>query len=236
MKESIVLAKELGCRQLITTVGQDNKNIFHIRFGLSLVRQAKPKQTFVCFGFFVFREVKMGFFKKRSRTIEIKEFKDTILYAGCKGQLVNLENVDDKVFNSGVMGDGIAIIPEEESVLAPMSGQIATVFPTKHTIAMHCNNGMELIIHIGIETVELGGEYFKSLVHEKDWVKAGDCISQVQFQKLKEMGYDITTMFTILNSDKYDLKKRYTGIFVDYLNPLFEIKGEVAHEDSSIIK
>jgi len=166
----------------------------------------------------------MGFFNKGTGAIKIKEPKENIMYAGCTGRLVNLEEVNDSVFSSGMMGEGVAIIPDEASILAPMSGQIVTVFPTKHAIAMHCSNGVELIIHIGIETVELGEKYFKTLVHEEDWVKAGECISQVQFHKLKEAGYDITTMFTILNSNQYTLGKLYTGTYTDYTSPLFEIK------------
>lgn len=127
-----------------------------------------------------------------------------IIYSPIKGKIVKLENVLDEAFSSGALGKGIAIEPfEGGKVFAPFDGVIETAFPTKHAIGLTSEKGVELLIHIGMDTVKLDGKYFISHIEEGQKIKKGDLLMEFDTEKIKEAGYSIITPVVITNSDDY---------------------------------
>ena len=110
------------------------------------------------------------------------------------------------------MGDGLAIDPEETTVTAPFDGTIAALFPTKHAIGLVSEQGAEVLIHIGIDTVDLNGEHFTAFVKQGDQVKAGQKLVEFDQKKIKEAGYSTQTMFVVSNTpDCKEIKTLKTG-------------------------
>jgi PTS system beta-glucosides-specific IIC component len=122
------------------------------------------------------------------------------------GEVIPLTEVKDAVFSSKVMGEGIAVIPSKGELYAPVDGKIKMVFNTNHALGMETANGSELLFHIGIDTVQLGGKHFEAQVKEGDEVKAGDLLVKFDLQKIIEEGYDPTTIAVVTNKDKYSVK------------------------------
>lgn len=120
-----------------------------------------------------------------------------------KGSVVDLDTIDDQVFASGAMGKGIAIIPEEGKVYSPSNGTITALLPSGHAIGLTTDDGVELLIHIGMNTVELHGKYFSPQVSLNSKVKKGDLLMEFDLEKIAEAGYDLTTPIVITNSDDY---------------------------------
>ncbi len=128
----------------------------------------------------------MGLFSKK---IEIK--------SPIKGKLVDVTEVKDEAFSTKALGDGMAIIPEEGKVYAPVDGEVITMIDSNHAIGLSAK-GIEILIHIGMDTVKLGGKYFKAHVKEGDKVKAGTLL--IEFDKEEvEKEYDITSPIIIPN-------------------------------------
>ncbi|MGG5359297.1 MULTISPECIES: PTS transporter subunit IIBC [unclassified Enterococcus] len=129
--------------------------------------------------------------------------KDT-LYAVADGQLVPLTDVSDPVFSQKMMGDGFALIPEKSEITAPVSGEIASIFPSKHAIGIKTEDGIEVLIHMGIDTVEMKKDAFEIFIAEGQHVKAGDTIASMNLETIKEAGKETTIMVVITNSDKIE--------------------------------
>ncbi len=127
-----------------------------------------------------------------------------------KGQLIPLEEVKDEVFRTGVLGEGIAVIPEIGEVYAPVSGVVETIFHTKHAITLRGDNGAEILIHVGINTVELEGKHYDPQVKEGDRVEAGQLLLKFDLEAIKEAGYDMTTPVILANGA--DLRKEYVNV------------------------
>ena len=117
--------------------------------------------------------------------------------------IIRLSQVDDATFASEVLGKGIAVIPFKGEVVAPCDATVETVFDTKHAVGLSTEDGMELLIHIGINTVELNGKYYTSHVKNGDRVKKGQPLISFDICKIKDAGYDITTPLIVTNSDDY---------------------------------
>ncbi|QOP72776.1 beta-glucoside-specific PTS transporter subunit IIABC [Pediococcus acidilactici] len=120
-----------------------------------------------------------------------------------KGDLVQLAEVGDAAFSTGAMGKGIGIKPTDDHIYAPIDGKVTAVFPTKHAIGITGSNGIEILIHIGIDTVELEGKYFTLQVKEGETVSQGDVLAVVDFFKVVEAGYDPTVMVIITNTNDF---------------------------------
>lgn len=131
-----------------------------------------------------------------------KMHKEVIL-SPLKGEVKALSTTKDEAFASGALGKGIVIVPTEGIVRAPFDGVIRTLFPTKHAIGIVSEDGCEVLIHIGIDTVRLEGEGFHALVKQGDTVKAGQELLTFDLASLLEKGYDLTTPIIITNSDNY---------------------------------
>lgn len=135
------------------------------------------------------------------------------LYSALTGTAIPLSQVNDATFASEVLGKGIAVIPEKGEVVAPCDATVETVFDTKHAVGMSTESGVELLIHIGINTVELGGKYYTTHVKDGDQVKKGQLLVSFDMDKIKEAGYDVTTPLIVTNSDDYrDVKILHEGM------------------------
>ncbi|MED4074068.1 PTS sugar transporter subunit IIA [Priestia endophytica] len=134
-----------------------------------------------------------GLFKKKSIP-QVEE-----IFAPLHGDIISLSKVPDPVFSKKMMGDGIAIIPKSGKVVSPVNGQVIQVFPTKHAIGIRSEKGLELLIHIGLETVELDGEGFEILVNSNESIKIGDPLVKVNLDYLKSKNKDIVTPIIITN-------------------------------------
>lgn len=159
-----------------------------------------------------------NFFKK------LKEEKEIILKSPIKGEIVNIEEVEDPVFATKVLGDGIAIKPLEGKVFSPVEGVVETIFPTKHAIGIKLDNGIEILIHIGINTVELKGEFFTSYVEDGSKINIGDLLIEFDLNGIIEKGYSITTPIIVTNMEDFSkiekVGKNNTEVGFD----LFKIK------------
>ncbi len=120
------------------------------------------------------------------------------------GRVMPLSQVPDETFAHEILGKGMAILPTEGRILAPFDGSIDTVFDTKHAIGMTSTDGVEILIHVGINTVELGGRFYQAHVAEGDSVKQGQLLLTFDMAAIQQEGYDITTPLVVTNSDDYD--------------------------------
>lgn len=125
------------------------------------------------------------------------------VYAPFKGEIVALSDVPDDTFASGALGEGCAINPAEGMVAAPFDGEVSMVFETKHAIGLSSKDGVELLIHIGVNTVELNGEFFEVLVKEGDQITAGQPLITFDMDAIAKKGYSLTTPVIVTNTDDY---------------------------------
>ncbi|HDU4823381.1 TPA: PTS beta-glucoside transporter subunit IIABC [Klebsiella variicola] len=125
------------------------------------------------------------------------------ILAPMSGSVIALDQVPDSTFASGLLGRGVAIIPAVGKVIAPFPGEVASLFQTKHAIGLQSDSGIELLIHVGIDTVKLDGVPFTAHVKEGDRVQAGDLLIEFDRQAILDAGYDLATPIIISNSDDY---------------------------------
>ncbi|MGE8024930.1 glucose-specific PTS transporter subunit IIBC [Staphylococcus pasteuri] len=137
--------------------------------------------------------------------VHVENIAETEIYAPGVGQIIPLSEVPDKVFSEKMMGDGIGFIPEKGEIVAPFDGTVKTIFPTKHAIGLESDTGIELLIHIGIDTVKLNGEGFESLVNADEPVTQGQPLMKVNLAYLKENAPSIVTPLAITNLDNKTL-------------------------------
>ena len=141
-----------------------------------------------------------GLFKK-------EEFK---IVVPVDGMLIPLHEVPAQMFSQKLMGDGFAVIPEGNIIVAPLSGVAESVFPTGHAVGIKTKDGIECIVHIGLDTVELNGEGFKPLIKQGTKIKAGDPMIEIDRELISSKGYSVTTMvvFPLGYSHEFDLGKK----------------------------
>ena len=128
---------------------------------------------------------------------------EKVIYAPIQGNVVLRESIPDETFASGVLGDGVGIEPETGEVVAPFDGEISSVAETRHAIGITGPGGMELLIHVGVDTVKMNGDGFTVLVSEGDKVKAGQNLMTFDICKIKAAGYSTTAAVLLTNSDDY---------------------------------
>lgn len=139
---------------------------------------------------------------KESKT-ENPLVKQEILSSPLKGEVKPLSEVKDEAFAKGALGKGIAIEPVEGKVIAPVDGVLTTFFPTGHALGITSTNGAEILIHVGMDTVQLEGKYFTPKAKQGDAVKAGDVLLEFDIKAIKNEGYSVITPVIITNSDQY---------------------------------
>ena len=153
---------------------------------------------------------------------------EKVLFAPVKGNVIAREEIPDETFATGVLGDGVGIVPEIGEVVAPFDGEISSVTDTCHAIGITGPGEMEVLIHVGIDTVNMKGDGFELLVSEGDKVKAGQKLITFDIAKIKAAGYSTTTAVLLTNSDDYpDFRIIKTGA-TDTMEKLFTIEAEEA--------
>ena len=150
--------------------------------------------------------------------------KDTVLSACLNGTVVPLADVKDEAFASGALGDGIAIEPTDGELVAPADGEISSTFETHHAVGMTTADGAELLMHIGIDTVKLGGKHFTYLVNEGDKVKKGQPLIRFELEAIKAEGYPVTTPVIVCNTDDYAAIEAKASGTVKQGDALLELK------------
>lgn len=152
----------------------------------------------------------MGFFdklfgSKNNKTIEVE------VYAPLSGEIVNIEDVPDVVFSEKIVGDGIAIRPTGNKLVAPIDGVIGKIFETNHAFSMESADGVELFVHFGIDTVELKGEGFTRIAQEGQTVKRGDTIIELDLELLESKAKSVLTPVVISNMDEISHIEKKSG-------------------------
>ncbi|WP_314088750.1 glucose PTS transporter subunit IIA [Pseudolactococcus chungangensis] len=149
------------------------------------------------------KTVQMETLQPTLRVVTTPAFETSAVYAPMTGTVKDLSEVADEDFSSGMLGKGIAIEPTNGQVNSPVDGIITTVFPTKHAIGVTSDEGVEILIHIGIDTVEMNGEGFESFVKQNERVKKGDLMIRVDLDKIKAAGLSSITPVVVTNSTTY---------------------------------
>ena len=127
--------------------------------------------------------------------------KGTIL-SHVDGEIIELENVLDEVFSSGVMGDGFAVLPSSKKFYSPVSGKIENVYQTGHAYTILSDDGLDVLIHLGIDTVELDGKYFEKNVSTGETIKKGELLAVADVEKIMEEGFDPVCVVVVSNPEK----------------------------------
>ena len=142
-------------------------------------------------------------FEKNAKTISLKAVED--------GRTIPMDEVNDQTFAQELLGPGIAIVPSNGTVVSPINGTIATVMDTIHAVCIQGEDGLELIVHAGLDTVELNGKYYQTYKEIGDQVKAGDVLLEFDLEEITKAGYDVTTPIVITNLGDYKITKCLTG-------------------------
>lgn len=147
------------------------------------------------------------FLKKKDKGIEIG--------SPVKGKAVPISQVSDPTFGEEILGKGVAIQPEEGKIYAPADGTIEMLFDTKHAVSMTTTEGVELLVHIGLDTVALKGEHFTAHKGNGDAVKKGDLLITVDLDAVKAAGYDVITPLVVCNTTDYQTVEAVTDTAVN---------------------
>lgn len=151
--------------------------------------------------------------------------KDTIITSPLKGKVLPLSNCSDEAFASEAMGKGVVILPSEGKVYTPFDGTVETLFPTKHAIGLVSDNGVEVLIHVGIDTINLNGEGFNALVKQGDKVKAGQELLDFDLEAIQKAGYSTETMLIITNTNQFSEVKNIANNTIEYKGDLLSLKA-----------
>lgn len=122
------------------------------------------------------------------------------VYSPMNGEVISITKVNDEMFAQRMLGDGVAIIPEDKKIYSPVDGIVSMVYDTQHAIGIKTTDGRDLLIHIGIDTVQLHGKPFKTKVKVGDFVKQGDLLTAVDWRYIKRFGLDIVVPVVIMGA------------------------------------
>ena len=128
---------------------------------------------------------------------------DEVIQSPMHGEVLSLTEVNDETFASQLMGNGIAIVPSSNQVVSPVNGTVESIFRTNHAIGIKSSSGAEVLIHVGLNTVELDGKFFDAKVKTNDKISVGDLLLEFDREAILEAGYDLTTPVIITNSEDY---------------------------------
>lgn len=190
-KVDVNALKELGAAGVLE-VGNNMQAIFgpksdQIKHDMALIMKGEitsPSQTTV---------------SEEDEAVHIDGSRSVTIVAPCDGEVIPLSEVPDQVFSGGMMGDGVGFIPRQSEIVAPFHGKVKALFPTKHAIGIESTDGVELLIHIGIDTVKLNGEGFESFVKVGDEVAEGQLLMKVDLEYLQQHAPSIVTPIIVTN-------------------------------------
>lgn len=121
------------------------------------------------------------------------------IYSPINGRITNIENVNDEMFSMRILGDGVALIPHENEFYSPMDGEVVMIFDTQHAIGIRDDDGTELLIHIGIDTVNLKGVPFDTRVKVGDFIRQGDLLTIIDWGYIRSKGMDVIVPIIVTN-------------------------------------
>ncbi len=127
------------------------------------------------------------------------------LVSPLKGKMIPMNEVKDDVFSQGILGDGVAVVPEEGALYAPADAEVAMVIDSKHAISLVADSGAEILLHVGMDTVKLEGKFFEPQVKAGDKVKAGQLLLKFDIQAIRNAGFDVTTPIIVTNTDRFSV-------------------------------
>lgn len=171
----------------------------HNLFGYAMIMLVSTAVAFAL-SWILFKEEKTEEVKMEEATAETSVIS---MASPLSGKVIPISEVKDETFAGEILGKGVGIIPEEGVVTAPFDGKVETLFETKHAIGLTSLDGLEILIHVGLNTVELNGQYFEAHVAEGDSIKKGQKLLTFQMDAIKAAGYDITTPVVVTNADDY---------------------------------
>ncbi|WP_392552474.1 PTS glucose transporter subunit IIA [Orbus wheelerorum] len=166
----------------------------------------------------------MGLFDKLKQFVSDDDQNYIEILAPISGDIVKIEDVPDVVFAEKIVGDGVAIKPTGNKIVAPLSGKIGKIFETNHAFAIESDDGIELFVHFGIDTVELKGEGFKRIAEEGQQVKAGDPIIEFDLAFLEGKAKSILTPVVISNMDSIHELIKLSGPVEEGKTPIMKVK------------
>lgn len=150
-----------------------------------------------------FRQIFNALHRRKTSSFPEKQPFSIVIASPLSGIVRPLEQIDDPVFSSEALGKGCAIEPFQGEVLAPFDAAVVQVAPTGHAIALAGKNGVELLVHIGMETIELDGQYFEPMVQPGDAVRQGQCLLKFDMRSISAAGYSLTTPVIVANTDDF---------------------------------
>lgn len=158
-----------------------------------------------------------------NKELNTNKLEKEIIESPIKGEVVKLKDIQDDAFASGVLGNGAAIIPTEGRVVAPVDGEVTTLFPSLHAIGITSKNGVEILIHVGLDTVQLEGKGFKAHIKQGDKVTKGQVLLDFNIEEIKEAGYSVVTPIVVTNTAEYLEVVETTSKKVDRGNNLLTV-------------
>ena len=144
------------------------------------------------------------------------------ILAPVEGKVVPLSEVSDPTFSQEILGKGVAVIAKGR-IVAPASGVLTVMFETKHAVSVTTDGGAEIIVHMGLDTVNLKGEHYTSYKKQGEHVKAGELLLEFDIDAIKEAGYDVITPIIVCNTPNYPDMVCHTGMEVKELDPIIEL-------------
>lgn len=162
-------------------------------------------------------------FKKVLRSMGLHGHSSTLL-SPLAGTVIPLSDVNDQTFAAGLLGQGVAIEPTGDRVVAPDDAKIEAIFPTGHAVALHTDTGLDVLIHVGLDTVKLDGRHFKVHAAVGDHVKRGDTLIEFDRESISSEGYDVTVPILVCNSVEFSSIKGSIGASVDELDELITVR------------
>lgn len=141
-----------------------------------------------------------------------------------RGKVIPLSEVKDQMFSCGLLGDGVAIEPTGTRVVAPAAGKVKAIFPTGHAVALHTDQDLDVLIHVGLDMVKLEGRYFKVHVSVGEHVEAGDVLIEFDAPAIVAAGYDITIPVIVSNSAEFSSVRGNVGADVEELQGLIVVR------------
>lgn len=179
-------------------IGEDISNVINILIAIAVTMISTAVATYVL-------SLKYEKNDEKAETTTDSVIKvDTIsINSPIVGEMLPLAEVKDEAFSTGMLGQGVAFEPSEGKIVAPFDGEVVSLFPTKHAIGLRCENGVELLIHVGLDTVQLDGKYFEALVKQGDKITRGQTLLTFDLEKIRKEGYVTQIPVVVTNTASF---------------------------------